>query len=340
MNLYYLIIKKIMQQTSFLSYPHKKQFIYEITQKVSFCSNCSSAIITDISGDKVSTIKPLKYHIPKETSIPNFLTISDMHEPYFFLNKSDFIKIRKQIIKNMKDFCNYFQLNKKTFFLSLDYFDRICSRMKGFDIEALKQIFQICIILACKYLENQSKAIEIKKLSGAVSSNYAKDELFLLKLLNYDLHVFTSYDILMEILYCGFLFNDENFSLKKMNSIFNEIENILFLFAESKFYIDMTHKEVAIAIMGFVRETLGLAPFNKNIRIVFMNEYVDIHNYLSCLNKLKKCFKLKIDNHQNINNSHSDSNTDSNSDNNSDNKSEINSDNNDNLGNRIVNNRN
>jgi hypothetical protein len=311
----------MIQQKNFLIYPHKQQFRLELNQQKSFCVNCSSAIITDKSGKEISTIKPLKYHIPQETSLPIFLLLSDNHNPYSFLNKSGYIKIRKQIIKDMKLFCNKYKLNKKTFFLALDYLDRICSRMLGFDLEAVKQIYQICIILASKLIENQSKVIEIKKLARIISTNYAKDELYLLTLLNYDLKVFTCYDILIDILNCGFIFNDEDFSVRKMHSIYSEIENILYLFSESKYYIDMTHKEIAMAIMGFIRETLGLVAFSNNIQNMFMHEYVDIHNYVNCLNKLRKCFKLKVEDNNKRKNS-SDSTADSNSDINSDNASE------------------
>ena len=324
----------MIQQKNFLIYPHKKQFRLELNQKISFCFNCSSAIITNKSGKEISTIKPLKYHIPQETALPIFLLLSD-NNPYSFLNKSGYIKIRKQIIKDMKLFCNKYKLNKKTFFLALDYLDRICSRMLGFDLEAVKQIYQICIILASKLIENQSKVIEIKKLAQIISTNYAKDELYLLTLLNYDLKVFTCYDILIDILNCGFIFNDEDFSVRKMHSIYSEIENILYLFSESKYYIDMTQKEIAMTIIGFIRETLGLVPFSKNIQNVFMHEYVDIYNYINCLNKLRKCFKLKVEGNNKRKNS-SDSTADSNSDINSDNISEKIPEN-ENLGNRNFN---
>ena len=153
------------QRASSLNYPHKKQFRFELTQKISFCFNCSSAIIKNQTGPEISTIKPLKHHLPQESSLPIFVTISDCHEPYKFLNKSGYIKIRKEIIKNMKMFCNYFKLSNKTFFLALDYLDRICSRMLAFDFEDLKQISQICIILASKLQENQIKGIELKKIA-------------------------------------------------------------------------------------------------------------------------------------------------------------------------------
>ena len=334
-----------MQQKSFLFYPHQKQYRFELTQKISFCFNCSSAILTDISGKEISTIKPLNHHIHQETSLPIFLTISDEHKPYCFLNKSGYIKIRKQIILGMKQFCNKYKLSNKTYFLALDYFDRICSRIHLFDKEDLKQISEICIIMAWKFLENITKAIDfnLKEITKEVSSTYAKDELYLINLLNYDLYNFTSYDILMDILNCGFLFNDEQFSTRKMESFYREIENILYLFSQSKYYIDMTHKEIALSIIGFVRENLGLIAFSKNIQIGFMNEFVDIHNYLNCLNKIRKCFKFNVDrksNNNNHSNNHSDSNTEANSDGNSDNNiSENNSNykNNNNIGKKIVN---
>ena len=108
------------------------------------------------------------------------------------------------------------------------------------------------------------------------------------------------------------------------------MENMLYLFSETKHYIFMSPKEVAIGIMGFAREILGLAPFNESVQIVFMNikdvDSIHNYNYLKCLNKIKKCFKIVENNNSNNNinnninnnnnnNNHSDSTKDSNSDN-------------------------
>ena len=208
----------------------------------------------------------------------------------------------------MKIFCSNFNLSKKTFFLSLEYLDRICSKMVDFEMEDLLQISQFCIILATKFNESQIKNMQVKSDLGPIN-NYSKDELYLLQLLNYDLLINTSYDILMDILYTGFLFEDEKFSLKKMNLIYGKIENMLYFFSETKNYIDMTHKEIALALIGLIRETLGLNAYNNILKNIFMNEYTNIQSYYSCLNKLRKFFKIKDDNN------HSDSNTDANSDN-------------------------
>ena len=239
----------------------------------------------------------------------------------------------------MKYNCENLKLNLKTYFTALDYFDRICSMFTSFDPQAFNHISDICIILSAKLNEISTKANYVKNLLAGKADIFAKDELFVLKLLKHDLIKVTSYDILMDILKCGFLFNDEEFSTKKMNSIYDKIENMLYLFSESKHYIYMSPKEVSVGIIGLTREILGLTAFSKNIQIMFLNEFEDIHNYIKCLNKIRKCFKIKeckIDNTNNnnkinenknvnnsinnsinnVNNNHSDSTKDSYSDNN------------------------
>ena len=302
---------------SICSCPHQKTAISEINSKLSLCFKCSSVIFKNDSGQEISTIKPSKYSTQQETATPLFLSIPDNHTPYNFRNKPAFQKIRNSIVKKMKKFCSFFNLSKKTYFLSLDYFDRICSKMMGFEMQALLQISQLTIILASKFHEPQNKTRQIK-LSLGLTNNYSQDELYILQLLDYDLCVHTSYDILMDIMHTGFLFADEKFSLKKMNFLYGKMENMLFFFSEKNYYIDMTHKEIALSLIGLIRETLGLIAYNNILKSIFMNENTDIQSYYACLKKLRKCFKIKDENE------HAYSSTDSNSDNNSDNISDNN----------------
>ena len=312
-----------------LYFPHKKKYLLEFSPMVSFCGNCSSAII----GNKKSTIKPLKYHTKWENVSFSFLPQSKINNIYSFYNYKDFSKIRAEFVKTIKKKCEKLGLELKTYFLSLDYFFQICSILTSFSKEDLKEIADICIILAAKTNEAKKKAIQVKlKLSGNTSSNrYLKDEQYILSKLNYDLIRITSYDILIDIMKCGFVFDDEVINPNKLNMVYNQMENMLYLFSETKHYIFMSPKEVAIGIMGFAREILGLAPFNESVQIVFMNikdvDNIHNYNYLKCLNKIKKCFKIVENNNSNNNinnnninnnnnnNNHSDSTKDSNSDN-------------------------
>ena len=275
---------------------------FKVSEYISLCFNCSSLIIKDQSKNEISTIKPPQYSVLQENAIPIFLSEPDRN-PYNFINKRDYLKIRPLIIKKMKSFCANLKLSKKTFFLALDYLDHICSKMVSYKISDLTQISQFCLILATKYQENREKAIEVKNYVGAAQNNFVKDELFLVQLLDYDLHVFTSYDILMDILHCGFLFNGEQFSLNRMKVIYEKIESMIYMLSESKYYLDMTNKEIALVIIGLIREILGLEAYNNIIKYVFINDQKSIQNHLYYLKKIKRCFVIKDNNNRYCNNS-------------------------------------
>ena len=63
----------------------------------------------------------------------------------------------------------------------------------------------------------------------------------------------------------------------------------------------MTPMEIALSVIGFVRETLGLTAYNNILKNIFMSSG-DVKRYLSCLAKFRKCFKIQEDNNHNCDN--------------------------------------
>ena len=280
---------------------HESKYIVEINSNFQICYNCSSIIYINEIGKKIMSIKPKKYNASQETATPIFLSIKDTHRPYRFCNKESYLKIRTKIIKKMKIFAQNFNLTKKTFFLSLDYFDRICSRATKFNLADFTQTAFLCVVLAAKFQDNNENAFNAK-LSLGPSSNYTKDELYILQLLNYDLYAITSYDIVMDILHTGFLFNNEKFSINKMKVIYGKVEKMLYFFSEKKYYIEMTPIEIALAVIGFIREALGLVAYNNIIQQIFMTQNGDLKTYSDCLMLFRKCFQIQEDSNHNNNN--------------------------------------
>jgi hypothetical protein len=277
---------------------HEPKDIFKIKQNISVCFGCSSIIYTNESGKKILPIKPQKYNVSQETSTPIFLSICDTHCTYRFCNKEDYLQIRANIVKKMKIFSQKMNLSMTTFFLALDYFDRLCSKLTTFNF-SVNQIAQFCVLLAAKFQDGQQNAITAKCCLG-YSKNYSKDELYILQLLNYELYSITSYDILKDIMHIGFLFNNEKFSRNKMNIIYGKMEKMLYFFSETKYYIEMTKMEIALAVIGFVRETLGLTAYNNILKDIFMNGG-DEKKYLNCLSKFRKYFKIQDDSRHNCN---------------------------------------
>ena len=275
---------------------HEPKNIFKIKTNYSVCFGCSSLLYTNELGQKIYPVKPQKYNAIQETATPIFLSLQDTHCPYRFCNKESYLEIRTKIVKKMKTFAQKFNLSKKTYFLALDYFDRLCSKLTQFNFSVV-QIAEFCVVLASKF-QDESKNALTAKLSLGYSKNYAKDELYILQLLNYELYSITSYDILMDIMHTGFLFDNEQFSQNKMNIIYGKIVKMLYFFSETKYYIEMTPMEIALSVIGFVRETLGLTAYNNIIKNLFMSSG-DIKRYLSCLTKFRKCFKIQEDNNHN-----------------------------------------
>jgi hypothetical protein len=156
------------------------------------------------------------------------------------------------------------------------------------------QISLFCLILATKFNEETSKAVQMQKaLKNNISKNYCEDEKYVLNLLNHKLNVHTSYDILMDVLHSGFIFEGEEFNPNKMSYIYSNLENILYIFSGVNSYIDMTPKQVAISIVGFARELLGLNSYSCTFKKVFMIEQSHENDYVSGLEIIKK--KIKIE---------------------------------------------
>ena len=54
-----------------------------------------------------------------------------------------------------------------------------------------------------------------------------------------------------------------------MNSIYSIPVKTLYILSEINSYIDMSAKQSALIVIGFVRELFGLIPFNDNIKKIF-----------------------------------------------------------------------
>ena len=275
-----------------------KKNILHLFNSLSYCTICNSFIFDNFSSfeSTIKVIKPNKYEI-KEENLQNLEWLGKECKSDDFLgsNKKDYLKIRSKLIKNMKKIFSVFSLSLKTYFSSIAYLDKICFKLCVFNENTLIQISLFCIILATKFFEKKKKALEVQTyLKENISKNYKFDEIYALQLLNYDLNVCTSYDILMDILYFGFVFeNDEFKNQNNLNVLYNNIPKILYIFSESNSYINMTSKQIAICMIGFLRDLLGLIPFSENIRKIFMINNNNENAYISGLNIIKK--KIKIE---------------------------------------------
>ena len=285
---------------------HRKHSKFKINNNLFYCEDCSSFIFHSKTDQKPNNSKAIliarSSNYDKTSNFLKTPLFTCLFKEKFnncsfssFLNKKSYLKYRKIQIKNMKLICTNFNLSQKTYYLSIQYLDKICSDMSSFNKETLQQISLFCIILASKFNETAPKSLKVQsELKNKASENYKSDEIYVLKLLDYELNQNTVYDLLSEMLNCGLVFEDEICDYKKLDEVYSMILKILYIFTENSSYLDLTYYQIAISIIGFVRELLGLEPFSKRIIELFFNDPENVsEEYLKVgLMKIKKRFRI------------------------------------------------
>ena len=260
-----------------------------------YCILCSSIALVSEARTALTPVKPLSYKIANEIDLMEMsFTVGNYNR------KKEYLKMRQKIIREMKQISIKYSLENQTFFLSVAYLDKICEKINVFNYDEIKGISVFCIILASKFYETSCVGMQIENdYKDKLSSNYKSDEIYILQLLDYKLNIVTVYDILNQIKSVGFVFQRENLPQKKVNVLYSQVDKMAMAFIENKSFIDFTPKQVAFAIIGFLRETFNLESFSLPLKLIYnlnTKNFDDL--YLDGFNKIKNCFRIKKDNKQ------------------------------------------
>ena len=257
------------------------------------CSVCSTLVYITETNEKIRTVKPYSQKVYNEL-IPQLFSIEDEIRPKDYQEDKQYISIRKYIVKYMKEITKILKLNLKTFYLALEYFDKISLKFNSYDPRVLFHISQFCINLAAKFNENGKSAVLVQRYfeKEIKTENFRSDECYVLELLNHQLQIITPYELLIEFMNVGFIFEGENVDRNKMNKIYQKILQMLYFLTESKYYYELTPKQITMGIIGVVREFLQLEAFSSIFNKVF--SFKNSKNlYIEGISKIKTLLKCK-----------------------------------------------
>ena len=263
-----------------------------------YCILCSSIALVSEARTALTPVRPLSYKFTNEIDLMEMsFTVGNYNR------KKEYLKIRQKIIREMKMISMKYSLENQTFFLSVAYLDKICEKINLFNYDEIKGVSVFCLILASKFYETSCVGMQIENdYKDKLSSNYKSDEIYILQLLDYKLNIVTVYNILNQIKSVGFVFQRENLPQKKVNVLYSQVDKMVMAFIENKSFIDFTPKQVAFAIIGFLRGTFNLESFSLPLKLVYnlnTNNFDDL--YLDGFNRIKNCFRIKKENkHQRI----------------------------------------
>ncbi len=210
-----------------------------------------------------------------ETIIETFHNMLNKIQDFsnLFNFKSNYLKLRKETIIFLKEITSQFCLCDRTFHLALTLLDKIFLKIDN--TKFIQSISMFCLIFAAKFVEEDTfKANLIQQTySKFFSENYLSDEFYILNLLDYDINITTTYDILKYLLnYRLIYFKDEKeifVKYSKKYSIFHLAIGYLNILVENNIILSLTPFQISFGIIQLIRKRIGLNPF----RIEFFQEF-------------------------------------------------------------------
>lgn len=182
-------------------------------------------------------------------------------------NKKEYLSVRKNAVVLLKNISSSYSLCDKTFHLSVLLLDRIYSKINSFNEINIISVF--CLILATKFTEDDACKASLlqKKYSHSLSSNYQSDEIYLLKLLDYNLSTSTAYDILSYMVSIGIVSNDELKMCSKQT--LDSIEHICLSYLNNliqyNFVVPLSPFQVALGVIQICRKKIGLSAYTNEL---------------------------------------------------------------------------
>jgi hypothetical protein len=219
------------------------------------------------------------------------------HFSLFSINK-DYINSRKALFSLLHKITIRMGFKSQTFFLCAHYLDIIFTKKKRIHLN-LNILGLSCLCLAAKFCENDPMVPHLQYFikifnningykNAILMSELKKGEVVVLKILNYKLNFFSTYEILMMILNNGFIFENEieNKSNEYINIIYNYANKIFSDIIQSFIALEFNNLQIVFSVIHLTRKQFGFQNNYFNVIKKFYN--IHLSDYKECLNKIKK----------------------------------------------------
>ena len=291
---------------------NSKELIPNSPEKIYyFCVECGCIILklNNNNDSYLYTTKPLLYQERVDINpLDIFNSFKDLEYP-IINSQWSYFKNRQRNINLLQKYLTYYKYSESTFYLALHYLDTIYSTLNGGVVQKKKnELFVInCLLIAGKFFEKDSFQPRITRFCS-IGIQYdideidiCRNELEVLKILNYKLNVITAYDILSYLLFNGIIFEPE------IENRMKEFSHIIYCYAK-KIFNDIILSNIAIQFspIQIVFSVIHLTRKNFNLKQNYFNVIKKFYNYhlndyKSCLNICKKFLNNELNSLELIN---------------------------------------
>ena len=254
---------------------HEKSNIKSTIYNQSYCSNCGILIIKKTQNELGNFIKPLKFS--NKTILDPLIHLINLKKNSF--NKEKTINIT-----------NYYKTNDNVFFISLSYLDRIMSKINFLERLDFQMYIIASFILGEKLIEKDAFPFDYNNFISFEndyeyeSEEIQEAEIEILQELNYDICDITSFEVLLHILYCGFIFENEINDYNKVSQMYNFTLRMLTKLILSDIHLKFDSYSIAFSIIHLCRKYFELPSENmmylKFIYMIHLKEYKNCMNYI------------------------------------------------------------
>ena len=291
---------------------NSKELIPNSPEKIYyFCVECGCIILklNNNNDSYLYTTKPLLYQERVDINpLDIFNSFKDLEYP-IINSQWSYFKNRQRNINLLQKYLTYYKYSESTFYLALHYLDTIYSTLNGSVVQKKKnELFVInCLLIAGKFFEKDSFQPRITRFCS-IGIQYdideidiCRNELEVLKILNYKLNVITAYDILSYLLFNGIIFEPE------IENRMKEFSHIIYCYAK-KIFNDIILSNIAIQFspIQIVFSVIHLTRKNFNLKQNYFNVIKKFYNYhlndyKTCLNICKKFLNNELNSLELIN---------------------------------------
>ena len=291
---------------------NSKELIPNFPEKIYyFCVECGCIILklNNNNDSYLYTTKPLLYQERVDINpLDIFNSFKDLEYP-IINSQWSYFKNRQKNINLLQKYLTYYKYSESTFYLALHYLDTIYSSLNGSVVQKKKnELFVInCLLIAGKFYEKDSFQPRITRFCS-IGIQYdideidiCRNELEVLKILNYKLNVITAYDILSYLLFNGIIFEPE------IENRMKEFSHIIYCYAK-KIFNDIILSNIAIQFspIQIVFSVIHLTRKNFNLKQNYFNVIKKFYNYhlndyKTCLNICKKFLNNELNSLELIN---------------------------------------
>jgi len=285
------------------NYKHKKakckhNKISNIKDKrYTFCENCGGIImkndltlnytIKPLSMEKQINEDPIKIYETMVKRSPILIDSTTIQNSY--------LKIRKIVMTYLQKLSMKMKYSDSTFYRALYYLDNTMKTIVDINSKQILYFTIAFFIISGKYNENDifepdlNDFIQFHEKYILQIDEMIKYEIICLKLIDYNLINYSSYDWLMVLLSNGFIFEEEisNKPSNIINNIYNYIKKCLALITAKPFFFQYNPFKIAFSLIQIGREKYIGDDDGKYFKFIKDLYKVKFSDYENCYKEIK-----------------------------------------------------